>query len=270
MYISLPHANTSSLQWYASTVSGSKNVYIVIHATDQSNFQTMINGALYVIDTLSHRDSTNVRFASQLDPLPQYGNGSLLPASNATRTQLKDFVMKHQFFAGTSLDTVITDIFSAFLTAQNSQATRCHQVLILLTDSALPETLPSQITTQQAVLVSPVDIFIYTLGDPAINHLIAQEISCENNGEWFPVGDPSQIQLDIINYYRFYSAAIQDSDVVVWTDYYTDVLTGRSLIAACLPVYDPQGIGEAPTLIGVTCVVVDPGHFQTLTNGDLV
>ena len=114
------------------------------------------------------------------------------------------------------------------------------------------------------------DIFIYTLGDPIINHLIAQEISCENNGEWFPVGDPSQIQLDIINYYRFYSAAIQDSDVVVWTDYYTDVLTGRSLIAACLPVYDPQRIGEAPTLIGVTCVAVDPGHFQTLTNGDQV
>lgn len=94
MYILLPHANTSSLQWYASTVSGSKNVYIVIHATDQSNFQTMINGALYVIDTLSHRDSTNVRFASHLDPLPQYGNGSLLPASNATRTQLKDFVIR--------------------------------------------------------------------------------------------------------------------------------------------------------------------------------
>ena len=97
----------------------------------------MINGALYVIDTLSHRDSINVRFAPHLDPLSQYGNGSLLPASNATRTQLKDFVMKHQFFAGTSLDTVITDIFSAFLTAQNSQATRCHQVLILLISAEL-------------------------------------------------------------------------------------------------------------------------------------
>ena len=230
----------------------------------------MINGALYVIDTLSHRDSVNVRFASHLDPLPQYSDGSLLQASNTTRTQLKDFVMKHQFYAGTSLDAVITDIFSAFLTAQTSQPTHCHQVFILLTDSALPNNLPSQITTQQAVLVSPVDIFIYTLGDPAINQLIAQEISCENNGEWFPVGDPSQIQMDITNYYRFYSAAIQDSDAVVWTDYYTDVLTGRSLIAACLPVYDPQRMGETPTLIGVTCVSVDPSYFQTLTNGEQV
>ena len=250
-------------------MSGSKNVYILIHTSDQTNSQAMLDGAIAVIDTLTHRDFVNVRFTGPRDPQPHYGDGSLLPASNSTRNLLKDFVSKHQFVGGTEagLSSAVTDMFLAFSSAQApSSLPRCHQTLIMITDTTLGSNLPSQFATQQSVLASPVDAFVFSLADP-FDNFVAEEIACENRGELFSLADPAQLQTETVNYYKFYSAAIQSSDSVVWSDYFTDVLTGRSLISACLPVYDPVNVGDIPVLIGVTCVHIDPEYVLTLQDG---
>ncbi len=53
---------------------------------------------------------------------------------------------------------------------------------------------------------------------------------------------------------------------MVWSDFFTDALTGRNVTSACLPVYNPSTVESAPQLLGVTCVDVDPLRYDDFSD----
>ena len=205
----------------------------------------------------------HVRFAIG----PDLFNG-FLRSNSSTRTQLSGFIGTRQFRAGTAdLVDVFTSAYQAFEAASmNEEVNNCHQTIIFLTDSSLDQGLPTAIGSLRQGIEFPVDIFTFSFGGLAVDPTFAQQTACENGGEWFSVSDLSGFEETIHSYYRFYAASVQNAGVV-WSDFFTDVFSGREITSACLPVYDPMTIEQAPELLGVTCVDVDPERFNDFPDG---
>ena len=228
----------------------------------------MQSAALNVLNTLTHRDFVYVRFTITGT---QYSD-SFIRSDINTRGELSTFIEMHRY--SSEFDdphTVITDAFQLFQSAYGTEnSSNCHQVIILFTDSSLDQDLVSTIDNlKQNLDQFSIDIYTYTFGGIEVDPSIAQEIACDNGGEWFAISSSSDLELNIHSYYKFYSASVQNSGVV-WSEYFQDVFTGRDVISACLPVYDPATIEDAPLLLGVTCVDVDPLVFINFPDGEEV
>ena len=225
----------------------------------------MQQGALDVLSTLTHRDFVQVYFAVSTNP--QLFEG-FFRSNSSVRNQLIDFIEAQQFTTGTAdLVNVFTGAYQTFEAASTDvEINNCHQAIIFFTDSNLDQGLPTTVRNLQQGIDISVDIFMFTFGGLATDPTFAQQIACENGGEWFSVSDISGFEETIHSYYRFYSASVQNAGVV-WSDFFTDVFTNRSIISACLPVYDPSTIEQAPLLLGVTCVDVDPRRFDDFLDG---
>ena len=182
--------------------------------------------------------------------------------------QLIDFIEAQQFTAGTAdLFDVFTSAYQTFQAAStNEEVNNCHQTIIFLTDSSLDQALPTTIGNLRQGINFPVDIFTFSFGGLVTDPTFAQQIACENGGEWFSVSDLSGFEETIHSYYRFYSASVQNAGVV-WSDFFTDIFSKREVTSACLPVYDPRTIEQAPLLLGVTCIDVDPERFNDFPDG---
>ena len=218
-----------------------------------------------VIDTLSHRDFVHIQYTT--GPNPQFSD-SFVRSDQTTRVQLQSFIQEHKYTPGAAnLDTIFSNAYQTFEEAYGTNVSSdCIQAVIFLSDSELDENLVTTIRQLRENLEFMIDIFTYTFGGLDLDPTTAQEIACDNGGEWFQIRDQSQVDDNIHSYYKFYAAAVQNSGVV-WSEYFQDVFTSRDLIAACLPVYDPMTIELAPQLLGVTCVNVDPARFGDFPDG---
>ena len=260
------HTHTHA-QWYVSAVSGSKAVYVLVHSVQNASFSLMQRAAEDIISTLTHRDFIQVQFAGSI-----FNMNDFQRSDNFTRENVRSFVRSRQF---SPVQTDLTQAFrAAFGMFQDSQTTTstCHRTLILFTDSALQQNLADEISQLEQSLRSTgysVDVYTYSFGGITTDPTIAQQIACDNQGQWFPVNSQSELESTIHSYYNFYAASVQNSGVV-WSELLTDVLTQQVLISACLPLYDPATVESAPRLLGVTCVEVDPQRFYDFPDGILV
>ena len=220
-----------------------------------------------IISTLTHRDFIQVQFAGST-----LNTNDFQRSDNFTRETVRSFVRSQQF---SSVQSDLTQAFNAaFGMFQGSRTTTstCHRTLILFTDSALQQTLVDDISQLEQNLRSTgytVDIYTYSFGGITVDPTTAQQIACDNQGQWFPVNSQSELESAIHSYYNFYAASVQNSGVV-WSEFFTDVLTHRELISACFPLYDPATVESAPLLLGVTCLEVDPQRFYNFPDGNLV
>lgn len=77
-----------------------------------------------------------------------------------------------------------------------------------------------------------------------------QDIACLAKGAWFGTGSLTQPLIDdvVTRYLEFYplSSAVGGGGVVTWTGVAQDVLSQRSVVTGCLPLYQDRSADDAP------------------------
>ena len=100
--------------------------------------------------------------------------------------------------------------------------------------------------------------FLASLNAARYNPPYAKKITCQNEGIYSHIRDPSMIEDALATYYQFLSRAAP-SDTVRWSAIYTDATTGKEVIAGTLAVYTS---GADPVLIGVVGMTVLVSSFD--------
>ena len=175
------HTHTCT-QWYVSSISGPKAIYLVIDSTNPEEFSLMQLAALDILSTVTHRDFFNVHFSTGSNP---GFSDSLVRADNSTREQISAFIWNHEVERQqVNLSLVFSYAYEAF---EQGGFTTCHRIVILFSDSSLDQELPRNIDKLRENVDLIIDIYTYSFGSIAVNPTIAQEIACANNGEWFQI-----------------------------------------------------------------------------------
>ena len=74
-----------------------------------------------------------------------------------------------------------------------------------------------------------------------------------NNGVFYSVADSADLSMAMSSYYRYFAAAVTDTNVR-WV-LYNDFATGTELLSACAPMYDNGATnGLVSVLMGVVCM----------------
>ena len=234
----------------------------------------MQTAAMGVISTLTHRDFIQIQFTLEGSQPRLLSSNSFLAGNSNTRTQAIALISSEEFSSGLGdLTQTFGDVIQLFSDATDSTSDirACHRIVILFTDSELSSNLPDDIQLTQTRLGTTIDIFTYTFGGIFTNPAIPQRIACQNRGEWFQIDtgsrDPSPV---VDSYYTLYAASVQTSSVV-WSEPFRDILSGREVVSACLPVYDPASAeNRTAVLLGVTCTLIDITRFDDFPDGQLV
>jgi hypothetical protein len=100
--------------------------------------------------------------------------------------------------------------------------------------------------------------FLASLNSARFNPPYAKKITCDNDGVFSHIRDPSMVEDALASYYEFLSRAAP-SDTVRWSQIYTDASTGKEVIAGTLAVYTEDA---DPVLIGVVGMTVLVSAFD--------
>ena len=244
-------------QWYAGTIGGPKMLYLIIHVTKEENFNSIQKAALKILNTTTHRDSAAIYFNNPSGPFQQ--------TNQMGRNNLGQFITNQSFHNNSSngLESIFNMTFRKFeSTPAYLNATECNRVIVFFSDSPLFRELPAQINNLQPE--HRVDIFTFTFGGLVVDPAVPREIACLSRGEWFGTGSKSLPTVDnlIPMYLNFYSRT-RGTDVVMWSEEITDVLTQRKVVSACLPVFDPESVSGTLNVLGVTCIDIDIEEFNS-------
>lgn len=221
----------------------------------------MQDAVIDVLSTLTHRDFVYIYFA--FDPASRYSNG-FVRATSTSRAQISNFIWNQRFGRQQpDLSAALTDVYESF---EGASFATCHRTVMLFTDTSLNQDTLAMVNSLRDTSDVSIDWFTFSFGGILLDPTVAQEIACSNGGEWFSLSDPEEIDELVHSYYKFYAASVQNSGVV-WSDFFTDIFTGRNVTSACLPVYNPNTVKLAPQLLGVICLDVDPQRFNDFRDG---
>ena len=110
-------------------------------------------------------------------------------------------------------------------------------------------------------------IRVYTfLFSPFQEGTLLKNISCTTGGLYDRLHDnpATEIALRVTAYYNFYAAAVQLNNQV-WSEYFTDELTGLNSTRVCGPFYRaPQQDDTFLSLLGVSCIDVPTEDFTVV------
>lgn len=246
--------------WYAGTVSGPKDVVIVLDKSgsmgDAGRMGLAQEAAKKVLNTLTFVDFvTIVVFSSTA----WAATSTLVPATQENRKRLADIIDRQSPEGGTNFVEAFEAAMQVFANSRGNSchSSACNGALLFLTDG-IPDRFDSEHFDRLKSLNADeyVRIFTFGLGDGAEMEKL-ERIAAEHNGFTKFVQDGGSLGDAMALYYLPFSAwSGQDGiyDRVRWI-LYTDIITKGDLLAGCMPAYDMKP--QVPKLLGVTCMDIN-------------
>lgn len=266
------HSLLPSIQFYASTASGPKDLIIILDLSTPPTgpFITshFAEAALYILSSLSYLDYfTIVAGRATFQRM-------LVGADNDAIENAVGFLSTLNYQAA-SKDSEIQTAFDILTNSRVAGlSTSCQSSLVIITDvDVTEETVQTVEVLNQRFTDSfsyPVKIFLNSFGE-LFQRSAALDLVCENQGVWNVIdpsefGTPSAIREKVISYYRVLaSAGSVNLRTPLWSLPYSDPFGLGTVTSVCLPVFDTAiDIGE---LLGVSCISVRASAFDPFPNG---
>jgi len=240
--------------WYASAVSGPKDVVAVIDTSGSmrgNRLDLARQATKAVINTLTWADRVSlVTFSTGIDDV--YSE-KLIDGSEANIEKMSQWIDdKFRINGGTNFAAPLTKAYE--ILGKNKDADdqkTCSQAILFLTDGEDPS---FDISDLQPLVDNNPDAVVFTYGLSANAEKGAlQDIACLTSGIFHPVRNEETLPKLMSSYYEYY-AKLQDTGKISWIQY-QDTVTGVDLIAGCSPVFNFDKASQLePTLVGVNCM----------------
>jgi len=255
--------------WYASAVSGPKDVVAVIDVSGSMQGNRILlarQAADAVIDTLTWAD--RVTLITFNEGVASKYSTDLVKGTEENIEKMSAWI-ESNFNAGGGTNFMAPLEEAYDMLEQNKDANdqkTCSQAILFLTDGDAP--FDREKMTQLVEKNPEAVVFTYGLGADAKASAL-QEIACMTNGLFHPVNNEASLARMMSSYYEYY-AGLQDTGKISWIRY-QDAFSGVELIAACgaMSDYDQTGMTQ-PDLVGVACmdlnIIVDPATLKTCDN----
>lgn len=259
-------------QWFVAAASGPKAIVMVIdNKYDfENDSMAMRDAAIAVLDTLNQNDYFVVFATNE----PVGSHNSLVPGNRSNVDGAKTFVLQLNFNEGTrDPNTMISLAVENARTSLMMIAGSHNYAFILLTDNSFVD--PSLFTFTTVLdpfvpffLANNIRVFNF-LFSPYQEATLLKNISCTTGGRYDRLQGLSPLEnaLRVTSYYHFFASTTQTNHFV-WSEKFTDELTGLQSSSVCTPYYRTPQQDTKPfnTLIGVTCITV-PTTENDLTIG---
>eukprot|EP00440_Ansanella_granifera_P038361 gb/GFBE01041622.1/.p1 GENE.gb/GFBE01041622.1/~~gb/GFBE01041622.1/.p1 ORF type:complete len:735 (+),score=169.57 gb/GFBE01041622.1/:1-2205(+) len=249
--------------WYAAGATGPKDVVIVVDVSGsmqtagRSNLARQATKA--ILDTLTWKDfATIILFNSDIDAV---FSTKMVSVTDEQRDAMKSWVDRGDWnHEGTNFQAAMLgerdDLPGAFKIIRDSvsqgQTSMCQKIVMFLTDGQAEFTEGDYQRTQELATQYHAVIFTYALGSGA-DASVSKRLACDNNGIFYPVPDNADLATVMADYYKYFADG-QQSCTPSFVEY-TDAVTGTSLVAGCLPMYDRTN--PRPALLGVSCMDIN-------------
>jgi uncharacterized protein YegL len=240
--------------WYASTATGPKDVVLVLDKSGSMGTAGRINlartAALAVIDTLSDYDYVGVvLFNNDVMAYKEY----LVPATPDNKGEISSYINSNLVDAGgTNFIDSLTKAFDILQASLDAGTTSmCMRAVMFLTDGQAEFYDTDYTATKKRVKELSVALFTYALGEGA-EKTITKNLACQNRGVFYNIADGGDLDHIMASYYQYFALGTKTCSVR-WIEY-GDSITGETLLAGCMPFYDPATSQKTAPLRGVSCV----------------
>eukprot|EP00211_Chloroparvula_japonica_P000105 CAMPEP_0119121066 /NCGR_PEP_ID=MMETSP1310-20130426/1857_1 /TAXON_ID=464262 /ORGANISM="Genus nov. species nov., Strain RCC2339" /LENGTH=1337 /DNA_ID=CAMNT_0007110603 /DNA_START=126 /DNA_END=4139 /DNA_ORIENTATION=- len=248
-----------------------KDVMIILDTNRYSRewLEVMRTAAKNVIDGLTDRDyaqvyTTRSESANGLN----CGGNRLLRMTEENKAQLRDFVDLIEPDGQTDLQTVFDSAFDQLLDAQESDSNRnsdCQPVVLLMTPSFLETSLVVSVSDRNDNFGAR--IFVFSLDaathpEGYIGGGNAYQLACRNEGVWYNVEDPTQLEHKALEYQIVIAASREITDPTYTVNWPAYGAKEGLYIVGSLPVYRRDSVSGRTTLIGVVAVEFDFSEIQ--------
>jgi len=227
----------------------------------QYNFENSIadirTAATAILNTLSQSDVFNIIPTTEQSA---FRNVPLVLATQEMVAAAIDYINQLDYTSGSRDPNAAIQLAVQYL--NNSFDTQANSIFILLTDNSFLDPTSFQFTTMlhshiPFFLENNIRVFTYLFSEFQEGTLL-KNTSCVTGGLYDRLYNLTDLETAqrATSYYYFYAAAVQPNSAL-WSEYFTEELTGLNSTRVCRPIYrSPQSArGEGfNTLLGVTCV----------------
>ena len=219
--------------WYAAAAAGPKDVVVVVDVSGSmtgTRIGMARDAAKAVLDTLTETDyATVIVFSSRADAY----STTLVQRPRRTRRLMEAYIDREVLAGGG------TDFNAALSKAKevlnNGGGTGCNKVVLFMSDGE-PEAAPDvDALTRDLDAIGNVRLMTYALGDGAQADVL-KSMACENGGVFQAVPDDGDLAYAMAMYYQVLAPSLAPCQTR-YTEY-TDLVSGKKLLAACTPAYN--------------------------------
>ena len=256
--------------WYAAAAAGPKDVVIVVDVSGSmtgTRIGMARDAAKAVLNTLTETDyATVIVFSSRADAY----STTLVQATEENKELMESWINSNVLAGGG------TDFNAALSKAKevlnNGGGTGCNKVVLFMSDGEPEEAPDVDALTRDLDAIGNVRLMTYALGDGAQADVL-HSMACGNKGVFQAVPDNGDLAYAMAMYYQVLAPSLAPCQTR-YTEY-TDLVSGKKLLAACTPAYNKSsssaenscnggldGIGDSGSpqvaqLLGVVCMDMD-------------
>ena len=256
--------------WYAAAAAGPKDVVVVVDVSGSmtgSRIGMARDAAKAVLDTLTEADYASIIvFSSRADAY----STTLVQATEANKKLMESWISSNVLAGGG------TDFNAALSKAKevlnNGGGTGCNKAILFMSDGQPKEAPDTDALTRDLDAIGNVRLMTYALGDGAQADVL-KSMACENGGVFQSVPDNGDLAYAMAMYYQVLAPSLAPCQTR-YTEY-TDLVSGKKLLAACTPAYEKtssaaenscngglDGLGDSGSsvvaqLLGVVCMDMD-------------
>jgi Mg-chelatase subunit ChlD len=240
--------------WYASAVTGPKDVVIVVDVSgsmgQQNRYNIAAEATVEALNTLDWRDFASiVLFDGEVAGV--YSD-LMVPVTESERSSMQSWARANiKPKGGTSFTA---GLWKALKIIQRSisagRSAMCEKAILFITDGQDTQWRESdygyvknECTKRGTIL------FSYALGSGA-EQTITKRLACDNRGVFYKVPDGADLGAIMARYYEYFALGT-GSCSPTWTKY-KDGASGEQLYAACSVIYDKTK--GNPSLLGASCM----------------
>ena len=228
----------------------------------QDDIQEIKTALLAILNTLSQHDLFNIIITNSQEQ--QFD--SLMPARLSNVAMARDYINQSDFNPesrdpNTAIQLAVQSLNNSVYSAQYNLA------LIVLTDNSFVDPSSFEFTSMLHSYIPffmqnniRVFTFLFSLFQEGT---LLKNISCTTGGLYDRLHENPAIEiaLRVTAYYNFYVASVQLDDQL-WSEYFTDELTGLNSTRVCGPFYpSTQEEDMFNSLIGVSCINIPVEDF---------
>ena len=256
--------------WYAAAAAGPKDVVVVVDVSGSmtgTRIGMARDAAKAVLNTLTETDYASVIvFWSGVDAY----STTLVQATEENKELMESWINSNVLAGGG------TDFNAALSKAKevlnNGGGTGCNKVVLFMSDGEPEEAPDMGALTRDLDAIGNVRLMTYALGNGAQADVL-KSMACENGGVFQAVPDDGDLAYAMAMYYQVLAPSLAPCQTR-YTEY-TDLVSGKKLLAACTPAYEKTssaaenscngglgGLGDSGSsvvaqLLGVVCMDMD-------------